>query len=196
VELPSTGDITVVHDARVADMIRRCYSDIEVNDREGSRGRGGYQPQAHLRLAHRSPRRSRRPSFYGGWRGTGGWPSADRGSSPLTALVAFRLGLPAVFVRSLPKQHLFSYGGDDATNHPRLAGDRLPIGTTIHVIDDFVHSAATLTSAVESLRDVGLVVNSASSLLASPPEALADAVRALQIRLTPSPSPANYLAKL
>ena len=39
-ELPSTGDITVVHDARVADMIRRCYSDIEVKDREGSRGRG------------------------------------------------------------------------------------------------------------------------------------------------------------
>jgi adenine/guanine phosphoribosyltransferase-like PRPP-binding protein len=87
-------------------------------------------------------------------------------------------------VRSQPKEHLLSYGGDDVTNHPQISGDRLPTGTTIHVIDDFVHSAATLRSAVATLREVGLVVNTASSLLASPPESLADAIHALQIRLT------------
>jgi hypothetical protein len=36
----SSAEIQVVRDARVDDIIRRCYSDIEVRDRDGSRGRG------------------------------------------------------------------------------------------------------------------------------------------------------------
>lgn len=172
-----------MRDARVDDIIRRCYSDIEVRDRDGSRGRGvtnlkrifGWPtdlPVAVDALASTVDGEAH------------GVASADTGASPLTALVAFRLGLPAVFMRSQPKEHLLSYGGDDATNHPQLSGERLPNGTPIHVIDDLVHSAATLTSAVATLWEAGLVVNTASSLLASPPEALAGAIHALRLHLT------------
>ena len=65
-----------------------------------------------------------------------------------------------------------------------MAGERLGFGTRIHVIDDFVHSATTLRTAVGTLHEVGLVVHTTSALLASPPEALADAINSLQVRLT------------
>ena len=68
--------------------------------------------------------------------------SADTGSAPLAAVVAYELGLPSVFVRDLPKRHLLSYGGDPATNDPRLFGERLRPGSTVHVIDDLVYSGA------------------------------------------------------
>ena len=95
--------------------------------------------------------------------------SVDTGSAPLAAVVAYQLGLPAVFVRDAPKTHLLSYGGDPATNDPRLSGERLLPGSSVHVIDDLVHSGASLASAVRALREAGLVVSRASCLLVAPP---------------------------
>jgi adenine/guanine phosphoribosyltransferase-like PRPP-binding protein len=76
------------------------------------------------------------------------------------------------------------YGGDPERNDHRLSGKRLAEGTAIHVIDDFVYSGATLASAVQTLRRVGLAVDTASALLGSPPETLADVITAMDVRLT------------
>jgi adenine/guanine phosphoribosyltransferase-like PRPP-binding protein len=56
-----------------------------------------------------------------------------------------------------------------ATNHPLLARERLTPGSTVHLIDDLVHSGATLASAATTLREAGLVVRKASCLLTAPP---------------------------
>ena len=74
-----------------------------------------------------------------------------------------------MFVRDAPKEHLLSYGGDPATNDPRLSGERLVPGSTVHIVDDLVHSGASLASAARLLRDAGLDVRGASCLLVSPP---------------------------
>src|SRR5439155_13004363 len=99
--------------------------------------------------------------------------STDTGSAPLAALVAYKLNLPAVFVRSESKEYFLSYGGDPDANDRRLSGERLPKGTPVHVIDDFVHSGATLAKAVDTLRNVGLTVETVAALLGSPPAILA-----------------------
>jgi adenine/guanine phosphoribosyltransferase-like PRPP-binding protein len=64
------------------------------------------------------------------------------------------------------------------------SGERLSEGTCAHVIEDFVHTGATLDAAVKALRSVGLVVPTASSVLISPPETIADAIAELDIHLT------------
>ena len=73
--------------------------------------------------------------------------SADSGSAPLAAVVAYQLRLPAVFIRETPKKHLLSYGGDPATNHALLAGERIEPGTAVHLIDDLVRTGVTLARA-------------------------------------------------
>jgi adenine/guanine phosphoribosyltransferase-like PRPP-binding protein len=92
--------------------------------------------------------------------------------------------LPAVFVRDTPKDYLLSYGADPTANDPRISGERLPHATDVHVIDDFVHSGATLGAAVQTLRRVGLTVETASALLGSPPDTLATAIEAMGVRVT------------
>ena len=174
--------ISVLQDPLLAAIVRRCYSDVELRDRAGNVGRG-----------------------YTNLKRIFGWPaelgtvvdalaatigsaeavaSTDTGSAPLAALVAYKLNLPAVFVRSDSKDYFLSYGGDPKGNDPRLSGERLPEGTPVHVIDDFVHSGATLATAVETLRRVGLTVGTAAALLGSPPETLADAIAEIDVRPT------------
>jgi adenine/guanine phosphoribosyltransferase-like PRPP-binding protein len=58
-----------------------------------------------------------------------------------------------------------------ATNNTRLAGERLPPGSSVHLIDDLVHSGATLASAARLLREAELDVRFASCLLIAPPTA-------------------------
>jgi orotate phosphoribosyltransferase len=77
--------------------------------------------------------------------------SSDGGSSPLTAVVAFELALPAVFV------------GDAV-----LSGERLAPGTRVHLIDDLVHSGQSMASAARLLREAGLDVRGASCMLVAP----------------------------
>jgi len=92
----------------------------------------------------------------------------DAGSAPLAAVVAYHCSLPAVFLRAAPKRYLLSYGGDPATNHPLLAGERLVPGSTVQLVDDLVHSGATLASAADTLREAGLVAHAAPCLLTPP----------------------------
>ncbi|MEX2644925.1 MAG: phosphoribosyltransferase family protein [Gaiellaceae bacterium] len=178
----ATGRITVLHDRAVEGIVRRCYSDVEVRGRDGQPGRGFTNLKrifgwpAELRVVIDAL-----AATVGDARAVA---SADSGSAPLVALIAYKLGLPGVFVRTDPKSYFLSYGGDPATTHPRLSGERLVDDTPVHVIDDFVHSGATLASAVETLREAGLVVQYASSLLSSPPEGIAGVIETIDIQLT------------
>ena len=77
-------------------------------------------------------------------------------------------------------KRVFGRPDDPATNHERLAGERLRPGSTVHVIDDLVHTGATLASAAKTLREAELSVTRASCLLVAParagwPDALATA---------------------
>lgn len=176
------GHITLVGDKAIAALVRRCYSDVQVRDREGERGRGftnlkrifGWPTELRIVVDALAATTGTTQAI----------ASTDSGSAPLAALVAYKLSLPAVFVRREAKDYFLSYGGDPATNHPRLSGERLSEGTRAHVIEDFVHTGATLAAAVKALRSVGLAVPTASSVLISPPETIADAIVELDIHLT------------
>jgi adenine/guanine phosphoribosyltransferase-like PRPP-binding protein len=174
--------ITLLHDEAVKAIVQHCYSDVELRDRDGKQGRGftnlkrifGWPADLRLVVDALTSTVDDAQAI----------ASADTGSAPLAALVAYKLGLPAAFVRSQPKDYFLSYGDDPTTNHPRLSGERLEDGTLVHVIDDFVHSGATLGSAVETLREVGVLVRTASSVLSSPTDAIANAIGAVDIHLT------------
>jgi adenine/guanine phosphoribosyltransferase-like PRPP-binding protein len=109
--------------------------------------------------------------------------SGDSGSAPLAALVAYRRSLPAVFVRSVPKKYFLSFGGDVSTNAPELAGERLRPGSSAHLLDDFVHSAVTLTAAAQKLRAAGILVRAASAVLISPPSSIEETIAAADLHL-------------
>jgi adenine/guanine phosphoribosyltransferase-like PRPP-binding protein len=151
---------------RVTEILRACYSHVEVAGRDGSRGIG----VTNLKRVWGRPEDLRVLVAALGRTvaDVGAVASADTGSAPLAAVVAYELGLPSVFVRDLPKEHLLSYGGDPATNDPRLFGERLAPGSTVHVIDDLVYSGQSLASAVRTLRGAGLAVRGASCLLVAP----------------------------
>ena len=151
---------------RVTGILRKCYSHVEVSDRDRNRGVGvtnlkrlfGRPDDLRIVVEALAATVGRADAL----------ASADTGGAPLAAVVAYELGLPAVFIREIPKEHLLSYGGDPATNNPRLAGERLPPGSTVHLIDDLVHTGATLASAARTLREAELVVRLASCLLIAP----------------------------
>jgi orotate phosphoribosyltransferase len=172
----------LVGDPALTAIVRRCYTDAEFVDPAGMGGRG----YTNLKRIYGSPADLRAvvdalASTVGA---AGAVASTDTGSAPLAALVAYERSLPAVFVRSAAKESFLSYGGDPGTNDPRLFGERLPPGTVVHVVDDFVHSGATLASAIHTLRDVGLIVRTAAAVLGSPPEAISGAIDPLDVTLT------------
>ena len=76
-----------------------------------------------------------------------------------------RLGVPAVLVRRTPKTYFVSYGDDPKIGDGRLAGERLPPGTPIHLIDDLVFAGHTLRAARDALNLVGLDGTTASAIL-------------------------------
>ena len=135
--------------ANVTDILRSCYSHVEVAGRSGARGVG----VTNLKRLFARPRELR--LVVAALAATVGdveaVASSDTGSSPLTAVVAFELSLPAVFV-----------GDAD------LSGERLRAGTKVHVIDDLVHSGRSLASAARLLCDARLDVRGASCMLVAP----------------------------
>jgi adenine/guanine phosphoribosyltransferase-like PRPP-binding protein len=80
-------------------------------------------------------------------------------------VIARKLGTPAVLIRRVPKTYFVSYGDDPAIGDGRLAGERLPPGSPLHLIDDLVFSGQTLRSAREALKRVGLDGKTASAIL-------------------------------
>jgi adenine/guanine phosphoribosyltransferase-like PRPP-binding protein len=73
--------------------------------------------------------------------------------------------VPAVLVRRVPKTYFVSYGDDPAVGDGRLAGERLPPSTPVHLVDDLVFSGQTLRSAREALKLAGLDGRTASAIL-------------------------------
>jgi orotate phosphoribosyltransferase len=151
---------------RVTEILRACYGHVEVAGRSGARGVG----VTNLKRLFGRPRDlhvvvEAVAATVGDAEAVA---SSDTGSSPLAAVVAYELSLPAVFVRDAPKEHHLSYGGDPATNHPRLSGERLRRNTRVHMIDDLVHSGQSMASAARLLREAGLDVRRASCLLVAP----------------------------
>jgi adenine/guanine phosphoribosyltransferase-like PRPP-binding protein len=148
----------------VADMVRRCAcDDTDIPDREGRLGRGftnlkrllGY-PDDFARVVDELA--DTVPS---------GQPVAgcDEGSWALAGAVALRLRVPVLLIRRTPKTYFVSYGTDPTAADGRLAGERLPPATQVHLLDYLVYSGDTLRSAVEVLRSVGLGATSASAIL-------------------------------
>ena len=172
----------MTNDPAVREIVARCYTDAEVPNRTGTVARGvtnlkrifGWPDELQLVVNALAATAGDAQAI----------ASADSGSAPLVALVARELALPAVFMRNAPKDYHLSYGGDPATNDARISGELLPHGTSVHVIDDFIHSGATLRAAVQTLRRVGLRVETAAALLGSPPETLAEAFETMGVRVT------------
>jgi orotate phosphoribosyltransferase len=139
---------------RVTEILRACYSHVEVAGRDGSRGVG----VTNLKRIFGRPLELRVvvEALAATVRNADAIASSDTGSSPLAAVVAYQLGLPAVFVRDAP------------TNQPRVTGERLRPGSRVHVIDDLVYSGRSMASAARLLREAGIDVRGASCLLVAP----------------------------
>ncbi|HEY6785746.1 MAG TPA: phosphoribosyltransferase family protein [Trebonia sp.] len=156
--------LEVVSPPAIADIVMRCASDdFEVRDREGRTGRGFTNLKRILgrpadfafvvdQLARTVP-----PGH--------AVAACDEGAWALAGAIALTLGTPAVLVRRVPKAYFVSYGDDPAIGDGRLAGERLPPGTPVHLVDDLVFSGQTLRSAREALRLVGLDATTASAIL-------------------------------
>jgi len=156
--------LRVVNYPAVADVVLRCASDdFEVRDREGRTGRGFTNLKRILgrpadfalvvsQLARTVPAGH-------------AIAACDEGAWALTGAVAFSLGVPAVLVRRVPKTYFVSYGDDPAIGAGLLAGERLPPGTPVHLVDDLVFSGQTLRSARQALGAVGLDARTASAVL-------------------------------
>jgi adenine/guanine phosphoribosyltransferase-like PRPP-binding protein len=157
----------ILHRSSVTtDILRRCYSHVEALNRQGNPGIG----VTNLKRVFGRPSELRVlvETLAATVQQADAIAAVDAGSAPFAAVVAYHRSLPAVFLRTTPKRHFLSYGGDPATNHPLLAGERLAPGSTVHLVDDLVHSGATLAAAADPLRAVGLVVHAASCLLTAP----------------------------
>ena len=148
-------DVVVLDPPGVADAVVSCWSTAVVADRRGNEG-GGFlnlkrllgRPDA-FRLVVGALAQTVPPGA--------AVAAADKGAWPLVGALVVQLGTPGVLVRPEPKEHFVAYGDDPALGDPRLAGERLERGTRVHLIDDLVHSGATLRSAAALLTSVGLV---------------------------------------
>ena len=161
---PVSLELRVVNPPAIAGVVLRCVSDdFELQDREGRTGRGFTNLKRILG----------RPSDFAFVVGhlartvpAGHAVAAcDEGAWALVGAVALNLSVPAVLVRRVPKRYFVSYGDDPAIGDGRLAGERLPPGTPIHLIDDLVFSGETLRSARQALNLVGLDAGTASAIL-------------------------------
>jgi orotate phosphoribosyltransferase len=175
------GQVRVVESAALAAIVRRCHVDVEVVDSGGHRGRGWtnlkriYGHPGDLRLVVEALATTVGDS--------GAIASTDEGSAPLAALVAWELERPAVFV-GVAKRYGIAWGKDPNANEMGLAGDILVPGTTVHLVDDFVYSGASIAAAADRLRDARLIVSSAAALLGSPPDSIQEAIDSAGIALT------------
>ncbi|MGH3279700.1 MAG: hypothetical protein ACRDNW_11250 [Trebonia sp.] len=157
-------ELKIVNPPTIAGIVMRCVCDeFEILDREGRAGRGFTNLKRMLgrpadfafvvdQLARTVP--------------TGHAVAAcDEGAWALVGAVALALRVPTVLVRRAPKTYFVSFGDDPNIGDGRLAGERLPPGTPIHLIDDLVFAGHTLCSAREALSLVGLDARTGSVIL-------------------------------
>ena len=157
--------LRVVNPPTIADVVMRCVCDgPELRDREGRTGQGGFTNLKRLlgrpadfafvvgQLARTVP-------------ASHAVAACDEGAWALVGAIALHLGVPAVLVRRVPKTYFVSYGDDPSMGDGRLAGERLPPGTPVHLVDDLVFSGQTIRSAREVLRLVGLDATTASAIV-------------------------------
>jgi adenine/guanine phosphoribosyltransferase-like PRPP-binding protein len=156
--------LRVLNPPAMAGVVLRCAADdFELRDREGRTGRGFTNLKRILgrpadfafvvgHLARTVP-------------ADHAVAACDEGAWALVGAIALNLGVPAVLVRRVPKTYFVSYGDDPALGDGRLAGERLPPGTPVHLVDDLVFSGQTIRSAREALGLVGLDARTASAIL-------------------------------
>jgi adenine/guanine phosphoribosyltransferase-like PRPP-binding protein len=157
--------LRAVNPTAIADVVLRCVcDDFEILDREGRAGRGGFTNlkrilgrPADFALVTRELARTV-PAGHA-------VAGCDEGAWALAGAVALTLGVPAILIRRVPKTYFVSYGDDPAIGGGRLAGERLPSGTPVHLIDDLVFSGQTLRSAREALSTAGLDARTASAIV-------------------------------
>jgi adenine/guanine phosphoribosyltransferase-like PRPP-binding protein len=157
--------LKVVNPPGIADVVLRCVcDDFEIRDREGRTGRGGFTNLK--RILGRPADFSFVVTEIAQTVPAGHAVAAcDEGAWALAGAVSLTLGVPAVLIRRVPKAYFVSYGDDPAIGGGRLAGERLPAGTPVQLIDDLVYSGQTLRSAREALGAVGLNATTASAIL-------------------------------
>jgi len=156
--------LKVVNPPSISEIVMRCAcTDFDVADREGRIGRGFTNLKRILG----------RPADFAfivdqlGRTVPAGHAVAacDEGAWALVGGIALTLGIPAVLVRRAPKTYFVSYGDDPAIGDGRLAGERLPAGTPVHLVDDLVYAGHTLCAARHALGLVGLDATTASAIL-------------------------------
>jgi adenine/guanine phosphoribosyltransferase-like PRPP-binding protein len=157
-------DLKVINPSPITDIVLRCVSNFEVRDRAGNPGSGGFTNLKRIlgrpadfafvvdHLAETVP-------------GGHAVAACDEGAWAVVGAIALKLGVPAVLVRRTPKTYFVAYGDNPAIGGGRLAGERLPPGTPVHMIDDLVFSGKTLRSAREALQLAGLESRTASAIL-------------------------------
>ena len=157
-------ELKIVNPPAIAGVVLRCASDdFEIRDREGRAGRGftnlkrilGRPADFAFVVGHLARTVPRDHAI----------AACDEGAWALVGAVALHLGAPAVLVRRAPKDYFVSYGDDPAIGDGRLAGERLPPGTPVHLIDDLIFSGETLRSARAALGLVGLDARTALAIL-------------------------------
>jgi adenine/guanine phosphoribosyltransferase-like PRPP-binding protein len=157
--------LRITNPAGTSGIITRCVTEAPVRDRDGNVGAGGGFTNLKRILGRpddfAAVVRDLAATVPPGHAVVG----CDEGAWALTGAVALRLGVPAVLVRRSPKTYFVSYGGDPTIGDGRLAGERLPAGTPVHLIDDLIYSGRTLCSALDALGVVGLASSSASAIL-------------------------------
>lgn len=154
----------VVNPPSISEIVMRCVStDFDIQDREGRIGRGFTNLKRILgrptdfafvvdQLARTVPAGH-------------AVAACDEGAWALVGAIALKLGIPAVLVRRAPKTYFVSYGDDPAVGDGRLAGERLPPATPVHLVDDLVYAGHTLRAARDALDLVGLDATTASAVL-------------------------------
>lgn len=157
-------DLKVVNPPKITDIVLRCVSNFEVRDRDGNTGSGGFTNLKRI-LGHPADFAFVVDQLAQTVPAGHAVAACDEGAWALTGAIALKLEVPAVLVRRTPKTYFVSYGDDPAIGDGRLAGERLPPGTPIHLIDDLVFSGKTLRSAQAALQLAGLESQTASAIL-------------------------------
>jgi adenine/guanine phosphoribosyltransferase-like PRPP-binding protein len=152
--------VVVTHPPHVAEAVESCWSAALVRDRDGKDGRGFLNLK---RLLGRPAQFRHVIEALAKTVPVGrAVAAADKGAWPLVGALVLELGVPGVLVRPDPKEHFVAYGGDPAAGDPHLAGERLDVGTEVHLVDDVLYSGRTLRSAMAVLFSAGLSVTEAS----------------------------------